>query len=304
MKRETKGIILALLAAVASGIAIPANKLFIVNLQPDVFTAVRAVVIGMVFFAIASLDARKRHAPFKKVSWKYLLAIAVIGGSVAFLLYFTGLKLTTAGRGAFLYHSVLTIGTVMLAAAFLNEKLGKKIGIALAIMVVGTVVLYVSQIPPSQLWANPNLGDLLVIAASLMWAVEYIISKKAINMGETNFVVSFARMFIGGIILVGVVIILGNISSLSGLSAQQWINIGISTVLLFADVLFMYWSMKYINISKSATLLLIAPVVSLICGSLVLGEPAPPMQIAGSAIILVGSYFVISERNGNRNKKA
>ena len=173
---------------------------------------------------------------------------------------------------------------------------------ALVAMFIGIIVLYFSQVPQSQLWANPNLGDLLIIAASLLWAIEYIISRKVMLMGETNFVVSFARMFFGGLILFGVVIISGNLGALLALSMQQWINILISTVLLFADVLFWYWSIRYINVSKATTLLLLAPIISLVGGVVLLGEPAPLLQLAGSAIMLAGAYFVIGVRSESRKK--
>lgn len=302
MKNETKGIILAIAAAVMSGIAIPANKFFIVNLAPDIFTAVRAVIIGIVFLFICLYQSRAQHRKFKSVPWRYLLAIAVIGGAAAFLIYFTGLQLTTAGRAAFLYHSSLTIFAVILAAAFLSEKISKKMAVALVIMLIGTVVLYVSQVPHSQLWANPSLGDLLIIVASLLWAIEYIISRKVMKMGETNFVVSFARMFFGGLILFGVVILFGNLNALLNLSMRQWINIAVSTLLLFGDVLFWYWSIKYINVSKATSLLLLAPIISLVGGIVLLQEPAPPLQLAGSIVILVGAYLVIGVRSESAKK--
>lgn len=303
MKNENRGVILAIAAAIVSGMAIPANKFFEVNLDPAVFTAVRAVIIGIVFFFIASYQAKKQNRHFRSVPWRYLLAIAIIGGAAAFLLYFTGLKLTTAGRAAFLYHSVLTISTVLFAAAFLNERINGKMAIALLIMLAGVVTLYVSQVPQSRLWSDPSLGDTLVIAASVLWGAEYVISKSAIGLGETNFVISFARMFFGGLVLFGFVVISGNLGQLLSLTLQAWINIFASTLLLFADVLFWYWSIMYINVSKATMLLLIAPVISLLGGILWLGEPAPLMQIAGSLIILAGAYFVIGVRSGHKDKK-
>lgn len=302
MKNETKGIILALAAAVASGVAIPANKFFIVNLDPAVFTAVRAVIIGTVFLFISLYQSKTHHTKFKKVPWKYLIAIAVIGGAAAFLIYFTGLKLTTASRAAFLYHSVLTMATVLLASVFLREKISRKMAYALVIMLAGTILLYFTQVTPSQFWANPSLGDILIIIASILWAVEYIISKKAMMLGESNFVVSFARMFIGGIILCGFVVISGNLGALLTLSMHQWINVFISTLLLFADVLFWYWSIKFINVSKATTLLLTAPVISLVCATVFLQEPAPLLQLISSAVILVGAYVLMGVKSEGKKR--
>ncbi len=302
MNREKKGIILAILAAIVSGISIPANKFFIVNLDPSVFTAVRSVIIGIGFLAISAYPAVKEHKPFSKAPWKYLIAIAVIGGAAAFWLYFTGLQLTTAGRAAVLYHTLLSGFTVILAFVFLREKISRKMVYAIIAMLVGTLILYISQVPQSQLWANPNLGDLMIISASILWSIEYVISRKVMKMGETNFVVSFARMFFGGLILFGIVILSGDLGALFVLTIQQWINILISTVLLFADVLFTYWSIRYINVSKVATLLLLAPIISLVGGALLLGEPTPLLQLVGSAIMLASAYFVIGVRSESQKK--
>lgn len=301
MRKETKGTVLALLAAVVSGIAIPANKLFIVNLDPTVFTAVRAVIIGVIFLLVSLYQSRFKTGKFKKVSWSYLLAIAVIGGALAFLLFFNGLKLTTAGRGAFL-QKTLPLYTAILAFVFLREKITKKMAYALAAMFIGTVAVYYTQIAPATLWSNPSLGDLLIIAATVLWAVEAVIAKKAMIIGETNFVVSFARMFFGGLILFGFVLLFGKFGVLLTLSVQQWANIIISTILLLGYVLFWYWSLKHINVTKAAALLLIAPIISLIGGVLLFGEPVPLLQLAGSATILIGAYFVSGVRSELREK--
>jgi drug/metabolite transporter (DMT)-like permease len=81
------------------------------------------------------------------------------------------------------------------------------------------------------------------------------------------------------------------------LSLQQMANIGISTLVLFGYVLFWYWSLKMINVSKASILLLISPVISLAVGALILSEPVPILQLVGSAIILIGAYVVSKVRS-------
>ena len=53
LNRENAGTLLAFIAAIISGFAIFANKIFIVDLDPLVFTAVRAIIIGALFFIIS-----------------------------------------------------------------------------------------------------------------------------------------------------------------------------------------------------------------------------------------------------------
>lgn len=290
MDKETIGTILALLAAVISGFAIPVNKIFVVDLDPTIFTAVRAVIIG-VMFLLLSLATRGFSRGKLEVNWKYLLLIAVIGGAFAFLLFFTGLKFTTGGRAAFL-HKTLPLYVAVFAFIFLKEKIPRKQIYALIIMLIGTVVLFSAQINPADLWMNPQFGDLLVLGATVLWALENVIARKTMLKGETNFIVSFSRMFFGGVILFGVALLLGKFDLLFSLAAHQWFNISVSVALLFGYVLFWYWSILYINVSKASSLLLLAPVVSLVAGVLWLGEPSPNVQLIGSALILIGAYFV------------
>jgi len=291
MDKEKLGTMLALLAAVISGFAIPVNKIFVVDLDPTVFTAVRAIIIGVVFLVLSVLNSRFSLRNMKQMDWKYLLSIAFIGGSFAFLLFFTGLKFTTGGRAAFL-HKTLPLYAAIFAFVFLREKIPRRQIYALIIMLVGTLMLFSAQINPSGLWINPQLGDALVLGATVLWALENVISRKVMLRGGSNFFVSFARMFFGGVILFGFAALIGRFDVLFSLSAQQWGNIFISALILFGYVLFWYWSIRHINVSKASSLLLLAPVVSLVAGVLWLREPAPNLQLIGSALILVGAYFV------------
>jgi drug/metabolite transporter (DMT)-like permease len=297
MNKETSGTIFAITAAIISGFSIPLNKIFVVNLDPLVFTALRSLVIGIAFFVIAYFS--RGHAKIKTDA-KQLAMIAIIGGAVAFLLFFTGLKLTTAGRGAFL-NKTLPLYAVLLAFIFLKEKVSKKHFYSLLIMFLGTVAIFFSEIIPTQLWLNPSLGDFLVVIATILWAFEAVIARKAMVKGENNFFVSFVRMFFGGVILFAFAILIGKYDIILSLSTQQLINIGISTVILFGYVFFWYWSLKLINVSKASTLLLISPVISLLIGMIVLREPAPLIQIAGSALILIGAYIVSNVKSEFQN---
>lgn len=296
MNKEVAGTILAVITALISGFAIFANKIFIVDLDPTIFTAVRAMIIGLIFFVIASAQTKFRFVKFKKVSWKYLLAIGIIGGGIAFLLFFTGLDYTTSGRAAFL-HKTLPLYATVLAFIFLKEKVGRKQLTALVLMLIGTLVLYSATINPAELWSNPQFGDMLIILATIFWGIEVVIARKAMLLKETNFVVTFGRMFFGALVLFGAVLLFGKLDLILTLTAGQWFNLLASTAILFGYVLTFYWSLKYINVSKASTILLLAPVITLILGVTFLGEPAPLLQLVGSAIILIGAAFIVKVKS-------
>ncbi len=295
-----KGTILALLTALISGVSITANKVFVVGIDPTVFTSVRALIIGLAFLAIIAytkkFDTKQMTAAFRTADWRALLAIGITGGAVAFLMFFSGLQMTTGGRASFI-HKTLPIYVALLSYWFLKEKIPIKQTYALIIMLLGTVLIFGSVIEPSALWSNPTLGDALVLGATVMWAVENTIARKTMLKGETNWIVAFSRMFIGALILFGVAGLTGKAGMLMALTATQTVNILISTGFLFGYVFCWYWAIKLINVSKAATILLLAPVISTVAGVLVLSEPVPMVQMIGSALILAGAYAVATVRS-------
>ena len=296
MKKETLGTILAMLTAVISGISIPLNKVFVVDMEPAVFTAVRALIIGLIFLAFAGWQSKRSRKPLNKVPWKYLLAIGIIGGGLAFLMYFSGLQLTTSSRAAFL-HKTLPVYTTVLAFVFLRERVSRRQSIGLLAMLAGTFLLVYGQIDPSQFWTNPMLGDMLVLAATMLWGVENVLAKYALIKDESNLVVSFSRMLIGSLFLFAAVLALGKTGALLSLSPAQAVSVLVSTGLLSGYVFCYYWSLKLINVSKASTILLLAPVVTLFIGIYAFGEPFPINQRLGSVLILAGAFILAREKS-------
>lgn len=294
--KEVIGTLLAFCTAIISGFAIFANKFFIIGLDPVVFTALRAIIIGLVFLVMSLVFNSWGKKENKKLRWGYLVVIGLIGGGLAFLWFFSGLKITTGGRAAFL-HKTLPLYVLVLAFLFLKEKITKKQVFAMLLMIGGIAVMSFSSIVPSALWLNPQMGDALILGATILWAFENVIAKKAMLRGEHNFVVSFARMFFGAVFLFGVALLRGKIWLIFGLTGTQWFYIALSTIILFGYVLTYYWAIRYINVSKAATILLLSPVITLVLGGVFLGEPMPVLQLAGSALILVGAYFIATVKS-------
>lgn len=292
MKRsELIGTLLVLLTAIFSGFNIVANKYFIATIDPLVFTLTRALLIGLIFLIITLFVSKKTGKPFKQTSWKNLFLIGLIGGGIAFWMFFAGLKLTLAGRAAFL-HKTLPIYATIFAVIFLKEKVSRRQFLALCCMLIGLLVMEITKLSP-----EIRMGDFLVLGATILWAVENTLSKKAMMDQESNWTVTFARMFFGSIVLFVIVILSGKMNLLYQLNIQQWLYILVSGFLLLMYVLTFYWGLKYINLSKASTILLLAPVLTLFFATNLLGEKATTTQLIGSVIILIGSYFVITSKS-------
>ena len=144
-----------------------------------------------------------------------MLAIAVIGGSVPFVLFFEGLSRAEATQAAFI-QKTLVVWVVILAVPLLHERLGWPHFAAIAMLVVGQAWLVET---PAR--SSSGSGEAMILAATLLWAVEVIVAKKLLADLDSR-LVGAARMALGTIVLLGWVVVSGRGDELVSLSRDQW----------------------------------------------------------------------------------
>ncbi len=140
--------------------------------------------------------------------------MGIIGGGLAFVLFFNGLARTTATPAAFL-HDTLVIWVVLLAGPFLHERAARWNIAAIALLVGGEVAL--SKGIGHLAWGS---GTSLVLAATLLWAVEVVVAKRLL-FGTAPATVSLVRMGVGSAALLAYLAVEGSLDSLLALTRGQ-----------------------------------------------------------------------------------
>jgi drug/metabolite transporter (DMT)-like permease len=293
-KGNILGIILVFSACLIYSASFVLNKFFVVKIDPFIFTTMRAFLIGIVFLFISLMACKFRIKKFKKVSWWKLILVGIIGGGAPFLLFFLGLRETTAGRAAFLYNT-LPLYAIILSAFFLKEKIKFKHTVVILSMIAGAFLIEFSNASLTM-----KLGDFLILSAAILWAVENTIIKKAGIDEESPAVLIFGRMFFGSIMLIAITYYLFGLEPLISLEKVQWGYIAVSSTLLCLYSLLWYHGTKYIESSNAATIMLASPILILIISSIFLKESPSIVQILGSAIIIAGAYIVVRNKNESR----
>jgi len=122
----TKGIYLAILTAFISGFSNFVNKIAVASIKPPlVFTAEKNAFVGLLIIGVLIATWKwKKLKELKRREIMYLFLIGVIGGSLPFYLFFTGLSQIPAITGAII-HKSLFIWVAILAIPFLKEKISK-----------------------------------------------------------------------------------------------------------------------------------------------------------------------------------
>lgn len=255
---QTKGILLVFSTAIISGVSIYINGLAVKFANPYIFTGVKNLLVGLAFLSLILLIKEwKNIKTLKKNDWLRLILIGLVGGAIPFLLFFKGLTLTTAVKGSFIQKTMF-IYVGFLAIIFLKEKLNKSLLVGIGALLVGNILFLKMKPQPLQ------IGDLLIFLATLFWAVEIIISKKALQNLSPR-VVSWARMFFGSVFILIFLVGTEQISQVFSYSAVQWQWILITSAFLFAYVFTFYHGLKYVRASVATSVLALGvPVTSII----------------------------------------
>lgn len=212
------GIALAFVAAVISGVAIFVNGHAVRHFgDATVYTTAKNAIAAVLLLGLAAplLGGPRSAIPSVRRHRLGLVAIAFIGGSVPFVLFFEGLSRAEATQAAFI-QKTLVVWVAILAVPLLHERLRWPHFAAIALLVAG------------QAWLVGDAGtvvfrsgEAMIFAATLLWAAEIIVAKKLLADLDSR-LVGAARMALGTVVLVGWVVVSGRADQLFSLSGDQW----------------------------------------------------------------------------------
>lgn len=283
---NNKGIYFALATAVVSGFSVFLNKFASATFTDAyVFTTLKNIGVAILLaLIILSPKVWREMKLLKAKQWLTLLFIGVIGGSIPFLLFFKGLTLTSAINAAFI-HKTMFLWVSLLAWFFLKEKLGKLQIMALILLFVGNIML-----GGINAWRF-GIGEMMILGATLLWSIEYIFAKKLLAELSAE-MVAWGRMFFGAIVLLAFVMITNRGASLLTLDALQWSWLGLSSVLLFAYVIFWYRALKIESASVVTSFLVPASLVTTILQNIFVSHRFTFVQLA-SGIVFSGALLLL-----------
>lgn len=221
--RRSAGLLFALATATISGVAIflNSNGVRAYGGAAPYTTAknlVAALVLGLAFAATPSRRRARLTRPSSPRGWAGLVAVAVVGGSVPFVLFFEGLARAEAAQAAFL-HKSLVVWVALLALVVLRERVTGVHLCAIALLIAGQVGLNGGVAGLAATLSDP--GSLMVLGATLLWSVEVVISKRLLA-GMTEWTLSLARMGGGAVVLIAWAAITGTTGAVVPSTAAQW----------------------------------------------------------------------------------
>jgi drug/metabolite transporter (DMT)-like permease len=285
-KRAT-GIGLAFVTAVISGVSIYANGHAVKHFgDATVYTTAKNAVAGALLLAVALTATRPASSgqtrPTSRRHWLALLALAVVGGSVPFVLFFEGLARAQATQAAFI-QKTLIVWVALLAVPLLKERFRTPHALAIVLLLAGqawlaghtgTVVL--------------GSGEAMILAATLLWAIEVVYVKRLLTALAPR-TLAAARMGIGTALLVGWVAVSGKAGQLVTLDTAQWRWVVLTGLLLTAYVATWYAALSRAPaIDVTAVLVFGAVITALLSGEF----DGVPISAVGTTLIAAGCAVI------------
>ncbi len=280
-----KGLWLVLGTAIISGISIFINKFGVQGIDSSLFTGTKNFIVAIFLFSLIILakDFKKLKELTGK-EWIKLSFIGLLGGSIPFLLFFKGFQLTSASQGSFI-HKTMFLWVGVLALIFLKEKLSKGMVIGAIMLLIGNFLLL--KINNFSL----TTGDWLILAATLLWSIETIISKQALKTIDSK-VVAFGRMFFGTAIILLFLALTNKLTLALTLTSSQLFWILITSAFLFGYTFTWYSGLKEVKATVATSILLLGSVITTLL-ELAWGAKITVTQIGGIILLITGVTSVV-----------
>jgi drug/metabolite transporter (DMT)-like permease len=290
--RTGRGIGLAAVAAGISGLAVFING-YGVRAVSDatVYTTAKNLVAAVLLLAVVpvlpAVTGRRTpvppHRPARVTAG--VLAVAVIGGSLPFVLFFEGLARASSTHAAFV-HKTLVIWVALLAVPLLKERVGWPHMAAIGLLVTGLVLL-----DGGLGGFRVGGGELLILAATLLWAGETVLARRLLRTVHSGHL-ALARMGVGVVLLVGWLTVTGRLGDLTGLGGRGWQWAVVTGAVLAAYVATWYTALAHAPAVDVTAVLVPGAVVTGLLSAVVSGAPVTPADVVGMVLLLAGAGLV------------
>ena len=257
-KSKVMGHIFAIITILVWGSCFVLTKNLLVDFTPIQIIPLR---MGLAYVTLWVLRPKTLKLPWKDELM--FILIGITGGSFYFYLQNTALDHTYAANVSILVAMSAIAGVVL-------------------VVLNGQMSFHLSPI-----------GDLLALAAALMWAVYSILIKKYTEQYD-NFIVT-RRVFLWAFLTaVPLMLLTDGMPDLAPLFTQpkvliSWLFLGV----MGNAVCFAIWNIafKALGVVVTNNYLYASPFVTVFVGWLLLGEPISVMSIIGAVLITVGVIF-------------
>lgn len=285
------GVLLAACAAVAFGVATPIVAWAGRDVGP--LSTAALLYLGAALTALVlQLLVPRREPGVRRSDAPRLIAIAVAGGAIAPSLLAWGLQRAGATAGALLLN-LEAVFTVLLARAFFQEPIGRRVAIAVACMAAGGTALTLDSSANGRFGM---FGILAVAGATAAWSLDNTLTRPLAE--RDPFQVILVKGALGASLTGAVAIVRGEplppMDHVGVLLACGATGYGASLYLYLV-------AQRRIGAGRTGSVFALAPFIGAALAWALGDRHAGAFAIAAAGLFAFGVYLHLSERHGHRH---
>lgn len=248
--------------------------------------AIRQFIAGSLYLCFFLF----KKAPWPKgKQWKSILILSLLNFVLSNGLSTWGVKYISSGLGAIIGAMVPV--WIVFISIFKGEKITKLAILGILVCFSGVCVIFYEHLLDF-LQPDFQFGILLSVIATITWAFGTLYTKKKAASFNPYFSLGL-QMLISSISLFSFIGASGTGIPLSEIPANSWWSI--AYLIIFGSILtfiaFIY-ALQKLPTELSSVYAYINPIVAVVLGSLIFGEPLTVAIIFGGSITLIGLYLI------------
>ena len=225
----------------------------------------------------------------KGKQWKTIIILSILNFVLSNGLSTWGVKYISSGLGAII--GALVPLWVVIISLFRGEKLVKLAIVGLVVGFAGVCVIFYEHLTDFLIF-DFRFGIIISIISTLTWAFATLYTKKKAASFNPYFSLGI-QMFISSIFLFAYLGATGSAESLSTIPVISWVSIGY--LVIFGSVLTFIayiYALQHLPAEINSIYAYINPIIAVLLGAYIFGEPLSLAIAVGGIITLFGLYLV------------
>jgi drug/metabolite transporter (DMT)-like permease len=280
-------MLLLVLTMMVWGSTFMVTKELIAVWPPFTVAFVRVVVGTLVLLPFAL----SRKTPGVRLPWPTIWLMGFIGVALYYLVFNLAMVYVSASQGALVQASIPAM-TALVAVLWLRERATAMRWLGIALSVGGVLIVFSGSASDGA--GSSLFGSLLMFASVVCWGLYTALAKRAADFD--SLVITVAVTGTGSLLLLplaGYEVIAANLASggLPPLPPIGWIELlylgGIASGVAY---LLYNASLRHLDASEVGVYTNLIPIVGVLCGVVVLGDPLSARAIVGGLVVMFGVW--------------
>lgn len=250
------------------------------------------MLFSLPFFALIGLWKARTEAPLAAKDRGHIVLLGLLGYYLSSFLDFLGLQYISAGLERLILF--LTPSFVLLISFFfLKRRVGMLEWAALLTAYLGTVLVFIHDARAGG--SNVFVGGALVLGSAMSYACYLLLSGELVRRVGALRLVAYA-MCVSSAACIAQFFLLRPPSMLVQPAAVYGLSMINAVLCTVFPVLLTMIAVSRIGAATTSQAGMIGPVSTLFLGAAILGEPITAIQLAGTALVLIGIYLLSQKR--------